>query len=399
MKSIKVVVFVITCIGIGLGILIGIGYYFFTQNGDPNEVTGVQDGSSAILPEALKQLGANSTKAALDATLETIDIVVETEDLSDIEKKYALLSKAYIQLVTRTEDVGQTPTETRALLKTIYDSSSDQRDFANRRINDYALFGFLYSFSEGCFVPGRIKHLPEHVVVKHFNFVPAQQNESAIPRISQKETFLGYISLLNDEAEFDIFKNDKRFKSQSAYIKAMYLDSYRDQISDEEKKRLVFEIENDINEFERGEYIMSTSPASTQIIITTPFQISFAKYVIEHVTTGVHNFTGLSDTYTKIGNLDVDPVFKSITQTFLKIYQLGAMYRANASPDEVRDTVSELSLIIKSNPDNQPLIRGYLNYGLSEAGKWFTLKNDFFKLTETSPELDSQLKSVGIKGY
>jgi hypothetical protein len=284
----------------------------------------------------------------------------------------------------------------------VYNSTLLKEDPVSKRLNDYALFGYVFAFAENCFPPNIAFNMPADIWKNNFNFFYSGKWRTAetTQKYKQQQAFKGIIELLDNDKEFEVFKDDKSFNSYSANIKATYLDSYSDTLTKVEKEKLMLSIKKDIVEFQNGSYI-SNSSTTQRLLLLAPQHIAFAEYVVKYIETGVSDYIIFQKTYDQISKEEnISNTTKKITEAWLLIYKIAAMGRAQAAESEIDRSVKELDSLFKDNASVSGISRSYLNYGLSELGNWYSIKQDIFKLAKTNKSLDELLSNViGLKNY
>jgi hypothetical protein len=377
------VVAVILSISLALCIIIP-GYLYFTD--ERRGVVAVQrfDNQKKFDQEYKQEFIAELSKSI-------------EESSNEYQKNALSLQKAFMQSLLRTSGIdSKEREESRFIMRTVYANTKDKEVYQYKRLNEYAVFGAVFSFVENCFMPSSVLSLDDSLIERYFPYHATQSDMSRI--VLQKEAFKGFITILDDTNVFEMFNQDKSFNSYSMLIKAVYLDSYFDSLSDFEKKTLSESIQKDIFEFEKGAFI-SVGASSSRITLAAVRHKAFAQYVTGRVD-GASSTEMFDKAYNTLSIAPADSITKGISQSLLLIFHIGILGRDQTIDlEKVGTLVSHLETIFKENPQVKPLIKGYLNYGTTQNGKWLSVKQDFFSLSEKSPKLRAFLVDLGVNGF
>lgn len=348
-----------------------------------------------VAEDATLNLKNNSTQENKVEAIANLDVSFK-DATSEFDKNYLLLEKAYALIINRSSDNSVSSKEGRRLLDTVYQNTknNDKLGFLNER----ALFGFVFAFAETCFPTHITKYVSLDVRKKYFKVTGPELDKMSQDQV-QIEIFTFFIKLVDDTSMFKKLQNDKGFNGYSAYIKAVYLDSNKDQMSKKDRDSLIASIKKDIVESNNGQYIdvSSTTMRSTML---TPMHLALADYVVKQAESNANDYSVLSKVYVQIMNLNADPMGKDIVGAWIKMYILGAMERTNTKESIINKEVADLDNILKNNPELIETVREYLNYGLTENGKWFDIKLDMFTLAKRNTALKNLLDTrIGLKNY
>lgn len=367
-------------------ILVFISYYLYTNSNKKEPLKNAFDPKQ------------NSTQEYKERVLSEIDRQIENND--DESLKLSLtVQKSFIQIVNRSVSPDQTKsTEAMKGLNIVYDKTKYSQDYKYDKMSDYALFGFVFSFAENCFYRVATREIPADIKQKYFTHLNTDDYKIKSEKEKQMITFKSFINLIDDEQLFNVIKEDKSFNSYSALLKGVYLDSYKDILSKEEKQIMVDGIKKDQAEYVSGKYI-SVNTDSMRISMLSPLHFAIANYAIKQAEGSADDYSDFEKAFEEVSKVQGDNVGKALTLSWLKMYQLGAMKRANAKEVEINKVVMELKEQITNEPQITRMIKGYLDYGLTEYGDWLTIKKDLFNLAKENKDLSNLLESVGVKNY
>lgn len=344
----------------------------------------------------------DSSYASLQNNIAQIDSLVQQDSLTDTEKKELLLQKAYVSLVNRIDAAEMGPRdEAYKTFALVYESTLGASNIKDQQINNFALFGFIFGFAESCFSNATVMYIPKPIKKEYFNFVWGNKwkNSTTTEEWKKKQIFRGFVKFLDDDAKFPIYNSDVSFNGHSAYIKAMYLDSYKDSLTVDEKNSLITGITRDIEEYSTGRYTLFTED-SAHITLIAPLHIAFAKYAIKRATENISDY-GIFDTlYKNTIQVDSDDsTVKDFVTGWALMYKLGGAVRAHASTTEITQVLDEMGTLTERNPAIGSIYRAYLSFGFHERGKWMDMKQDIFAFSKKSGEVKNFLDSIGLVGY
>ncbi len=343
---------------------------------------------------------------AKDSTTEYKSEVVSTLDerikkaSSDQERIAYDLEKAFSLAVNRVEAVNdEARDEARNLFTSIYTETKDREGY--ELPHEMALYGYIFSFAESCFSSKLPLYMSSDLRDRFFSHSNTEKDDTNSHKILQKETFRGFVKLLDDPTVFAILSKDKIFNTYSAQIKSIYLDSYLDELTQTEKEQLISSIKADIAEYTSGDYISLRDPSGLSGTALAPMHIALAHYVIDRAESGKSDPAPFREAYTTIQNVQGGDQFgNAIVLSWLKMYEIGALARANAAENEIATAVNDLASQIQKRPQISGVVRGYLAYTLSEWGSWHGMKKDLFALADGSPSIKTFLDNdLGLKGY
>ncbi len=358
--------------------------------GGRSEVTPID-----VVYDPTKQSTAERVAQDVEILTQKIDSAT-----TEWEKLNYILQKGYMLVVNRVEKPElEAKREARKLFTVVYESTKGNPEY--QRLNDLAVWGYIFQFAENCF-GGVAVGAAQEIRDTYFTYFNNDDYLQKTFHVNQKEMFEGILLLIDDQSRFTTIRTDKVFNSYAAMIRASYLDAYRDELPPERTAELVEALKRDISNYENATYIMEDgAKGSMRTTLLAPMHLAFARFALAQATdgedAGIKEFDTVYEYATQVAFKD--EVGRSIAISWIKLYKLGALNRIPHTEEDIAREVSVLRGELAKNPQIISVIQSTLNYALSERGEWIDIRQDVFALAKTSPSLATFLEDIGIKDY
>jgi hypothetical protein len=275
-------------------------------------------------------------------------------------------------------------------------------------------FGILYNFAVNCFPTLLIRALPlKHIDYARtlFSVIPTYDTTSSTTiLIHQKAAFIAMLDYAYNDPDLSQ-SNDKSVISHRMLIASIYLASFADALTKDEKDELLKKIQNDLDRYEMSIFTIFSNKG-------IPYHIagelqSLFHYALSYDVVYSYNDSLIADEINK--SIDANyarfntALKNSPSKDVIALAMLGAVangyylsslerrYGTDAVAETLyAHTIDNLKAYAFTSPETADVIKGSFNYTLTTQGQWGKEKARIFTVANSKPELESIFSSLGV---
>lgn len=327
--------------------------------------------------------------------------LVEAKILGASKEKEILLYKLirFFQLLTLKDASNHDrQQETKALLASIYTSTEGRTGY--EWLHELSIWGYIQSFALNHDKIQVIDDLPVTIRTKYFIDWQSDSHATSSRNRLRKEAFEGIIAMMEDKKFLPRLHYDKAFYVTGMQLKAVYLDSYKSELSKEEILKLVDSIKNDASRYQNAIQIIGV-PAKIKPSLYPEISKAMIDYVVAEVTgTGTNDISLFKEAEKYLRGIEVvHPSHLSGPIIVNNLNILGALNRVEYKEAEVTEAIQKIQKEIDTYPEKGIELQADLNYWLSPDGEWLTMRQDLFELSRKSPPLHKFFIDLKLENY
>jgi len=370
---------------------------YHSKNNNLSSESPVNTARNDIKIDMVHDTSIDSTQQYRTELLEDLSTRSETAE-TKYERLSYMLQKGFTLVVNRTEVVdAESGREARTIFLRAYNETKDSSTPSGQYLSELALFGYIFHFAQNCFDTILRHSLPTDIRSAYFPSLTTGPDVMENIRARQKATFESIIAMIDSPDLFPTLRDDKIFNSHAVIIRATYLDSFKDEMTNEEIASVVQSIQSDLDRFNNGKFITAGgSQTTTRLTVSAPYNFAYADYVTKYVQ-GVQDVSQFDTAYNHIQNLQGDNMARAIGSSWIKMHKLGALSRdSSVTEQEIKSNVDAIYLQIQNRPEIKSVIKSNLTYASSDGGSWNIIRQDLFNLRNTSASVDAFLNDMGF---
>lgn len=404
-------------LGAFLLLLPAVMYLVYQVTTKKGELISLTDTATPTATEAERQVEQalflpketfNSDVETMNDFVNRMDVALSNPNISTDDRIRLLLESGYTTATVRTvSDIDNAIVKSSSYFSEALDLI-EQHPELKEQYAATAKFGYLYNFVTNCFTRPVVKNLPSKYLTTG---LPAYDSNSvSVIREHQIAAFRSMIAYAYTDADL-ANSNDKSIISHRAFAASVFLASFADLLSEDEKIDLIGKIRSDREKYPFASFsifVKNDVPSEIRGVLLSELYMTLA-YDIEN------SFE--KKALSKEDNANIDARWtafraqlrasKSADKISLHAlgrigdgYHISSLERrygdSGAGHELLADAIESFKINTFASPESTDVTRGSYNYTLSPSGMWASEKSRLFEVALTHKELYDTLVSAGI---